>query len=163
MTFVIRHATESDASCLAAILREASRDVAERFGLTPENCPTHPSNCTSEWIETGFEKGIVYYILEAGGKPCGCVALERADSDVCYLERLAVLPAYRRRGYGTAMVNHICDEARRLGARRVEIGTIAEHIPLNRWYEKQGFRPKNTAEFEHLPFAVAFMEKELAA
>lgn len=160
--FAIRNATESDAGCLAAILREASRDVAESFGLTPENCHKHPSNCTPEWIEAGFEKGVVYYVLEAAGKPCGCVALEQADSDVCYLERLAVLPNHRRQGFGTALVNHVCDEARRLGARRIEIGTIAEHVALNRWYEKQGFRLKNTAEFEHLPFAVAFMGKELA-
>jgi hypothetical protein len=69
MTFAIRNAAESDVTCLAGIIREASRDVAERFGLTPENCPKHPSNCTAEWIEAGFEKGIVYYILEEDGVP----------------------------------------------------------------------------------------------
>ena len=84
MVFAIRNATESEASCLAAILREASRDVAERFGLTPENCPKHPSNCTSKWIEAGFEKGIAYYILRVDSVPCGCVALEQANPDACY-------------------------------------------------------------------------------
>ena len=161
MTVVIRHATEGDASCLAAILREASRDVAERFGLTPQNCPKHPSNCTTEWIEAGFEKGIVYFVLEEDGAPCGCAGLEQASSEVCYLVRLAVLPNHRRQGFGTALVNHVCDKARGLGARRVEIGTIAEHGELTRWYEKLGICHKNTAVFEHLPFTVAFMGKEL--
>ena len=161
MTFVIRSATESDAGCLAAILREASRDVAERFGLTPENCPKHPSNCTAEWIEAGFEKGIVYFVLEEDGDPCGCVGLEQASSEVYYLVRLAVLPDHRRQGFGTALANRACAEAQRLGARRVEIGTIAEHVALSRWYEKLGFCHTNTAEFEHLPFTVAHMGKEL--
>jgi GNAT superfamily N-acetyltransferase len=163
MTFIIRDATESDAACLAAILRGASRDVAERFGLTPENCPTHPSNCTSEWIEAGFEKGIVYFVLEEDGAPCGCAGLEQASSEVCYLERLAVLPQFRRLGFGTALVNRVCDEARRMGVERVEIGTIAEHGELTEWYEKLGFHLKDTVKLEHLPFTVAFMAKELVA
>jgi GNAT superfamily N-acetyltransferase len=161
--FAIWNATESDATCLAEIIREASRDVAERFGLTPENCPKHPSNCTAEWIVAGFEKGIAYFVLEEDGAPCGCAGLEQASSEVCYLERLAVLPNHRRQGFGTALVNHVCDEARRLGVKRVEIGTIAEHGELTRWYEKLGFNLKSTAEFEHLPFTVAFMTKELVA
>jgi N-acetylglutamate synthase-like GNAT family acetyltransferase len=161
MSYVIRRATENEAGCLTAIIREASRDVAERFDLTPENCPRHPSNCVPEWVEAGFEKGILYYVLEASGTPCGCVALERASDDVCYLERLTVLTEYQRQGFGTALVNHVCGEARRLGAKRVEIGTIAEHGELTRWYEKLGFCHKNTAVFEHLPFTVAFMSKEL--
>jgi N-acetylglutamate synthase-like GNAT family acetyltransferase len=162
MAYIIRNATEGDAGCLASILREASRDVAERFGLTPENCPKHPSNCTTEWIEAGFQKGIVYSVLEEDSVPCGCVGLEQASSEVCYLVRLAVHPNHRRQGFGAALVNHVCDKAQSLGARRVEIGIIAEHVALNRWYEKLGFCHKNTAEFEHLPFTVAFMEKELA-
>jgi N-acetylglutamate synthase-like GNAT family acetyltransferase len=161
MNFVIRSATQDDVTSLVTIIRQASRDVAERFGLTPENCPRHTSNCTTEWIETAFEKGITYYVLEADGSPCGCVALEQANSDVCYLERLAVLPQFRRQGFGEALVNHVCTKAKRLGAKRVEIGIIAENVELRRWYEKFEFRLKNTAEFDHLPFTVAFMSKEL--
>lgn len=162
MIFAIRHATQDDITCLATIIRQASRDVAERFGLTPENCPNHTSNCTAEWVETAFQKGIAYYILESGGTPCGCAALERVSSDVCYLERLAVLPQFRRQGFGEALVNHVCAEAKQLGIKHVEIGTIAENVELSRWYEKLGFRLKNTAQFDHLPFTVAFMSKKVA-
>lgn len=163
MTFTIRNATQSDITCLAAIIHQASRDVAERFGITPENCPRHPSNCTAEWVEADFEKGIVYYILETKGTPCGCVNLKQVTPDVCHLGRLAVLPQFRQQGFGEALVNHVCDEAKKLGAKHVEIGTIAEHTELNGWYEKLGFQLKNTAEFERLPFRVTFMSKKVTA
>jgi N-acetylglutamate synthase-like GNAT family acetyltransferase len=161
MTFSIRSATKKDVTLLAALIRNSFRDVAERFGLTSDNCPTHPSNCTAAWIEKALEKGITYYILEMDGMPCGCAALEHISQKVYYLERLAVLPQFRRQGYGEALVNHLCGEAKKLGARHVEIGTIAEHAELNEWYEKLGFRQKNTAEFEHLPFRVAFLSKKV--
>ena len=93
--------------------------------------------------------------------PAGCIALERANSDVCYLERLAVLPPFRRHGFGRALVNHAIDEARKLGVKRVELGVISEQADLREWYEKQGFSVTTTARFEHLPFEVAFMRKVL--
>ena len=44
----IRKASSGDSSMLSGIIRESFCDVAERFGLTSENCPKHPSNCTQE-------------------------------------------------------------------------------------------------------------------
>ena len=116
MDYVIREAAEADAGLLASLIREAFADVAVRFGLTPENSPTHPSNCTPEWIRSAFAKGIRHFVLETPEGPAGCVALEQANADVCYLERLAVLPAYRRNGFGEALVNYAVD--RGAGARR---------------------------------------------
>lgn len=46
----IREANSRD-SILSGLIRDAFRGVAETFGLTRENCPKHPSNCTDEWIE----------------------------------------------------------------------------------------------------------------
>jgi ribosomal protein S18 acetylase RimI-like enzyme len=94
---VITEASEGDAELLARLIRESFADVARRFGLTPENSPTHPSNCQPEWIRVAFARGVTYYLLRASGQAAGCVALERVDDDKCYLERLAVLPAYRAR------------------------------------------------------------------
>jgi N-acetylglutamate synthase-like GNAT family acetyltransferase len=154
---LIRRATIEDVPLLTTIIRNSFRDVAERFNLTPENSPTHPSNCTEEWINRELDKGITYYILENNGKPCGCVALELARPKVCYLERLAVLPQFRRKGFGGALVRHVLEEAHKKEALRVEIGIIAKHTELREWYEKLGFSVKETVHFNHLPFDVTFM------
>ncbi|MBU0516964.1 MAG: hypothetical protein KJ621_19590, partial [Proteobacteria bacterium] len=77
----IRQSWPDDAARLAALIQESFRDVAGRFGLTEDNAPTHPANCRPEWIETAMAKGVRYFVLERGGEPIGCVALERAGRE----------------------------------------------------------------------------------
>ena len=157
----IRQANTEDIPIVTEVIRKANQVVAERFDLTPDNAPKHPSHCTEKWIQEAFEKGISYYVLEDDGHVCGCVALEQPNDEVCYLERLAVLPDCQHRGYGEALVRHIFAEAEKLGLQRVEIGTIAEHSELSAWYQKLGFTITRTRSFDHLPFNVTFMAKEL--
>lgn len=157
----IRPAGKDDAARLAGVIRESFQDVAKRFGLTADNAPTHPANCQPDWVETALAKGVRYFLLQRDGGSVGCVALERADADRCYLERLAVLPQYRRQGLGAALVEHALEEARGWGANRVEIGIIAAHDELRAWYEKFGFELTGTRDFPHLPFTVAFMGLDL--
>jgi len=156
-TMTIREANEEDVGTLVALLRESFRDVAERFELTVENCPKNLAFCTEQRILADIERGLTYFILERDGKPYGCVALEKASPDVCYLERLAVLPGHRGRGCGEMLVEHILDEAASNGSQRVEIGIIAADTRLRNWYRKFGFVLKGTKKFDHLPFVVAFM------
>ncbi len=160
-TMIIREANEMDVDALVTLLRDSFRDVAERFGLTVENCPMNLAFCTEQRIRSDLERGLRYYILEQDSQLCGCVALEKAGPDVCYLERLAVLPEHRKKGYGRVLVDQIFDQARRIGAEMVEIGIIAEDTELRDWYGKFGFVYKSTKRFDHLPFVVAFMSAEL--
>jgi len=153
----IKEATKEDILLLTHLIRVSFRDVAEKFHLTPRNAAKHPSNCTEEWVRTALDKGHRYFLLEALEGPCGCAALERANSQVCYLERLAVLPEMRKRGFGEILVRHAVEEARKIGAQRLEIGIIAAQSDLRDWYIKRGFVWMRTRRFEHLPFEVAFM------
>ena len=130
MDYVIAEATEADAELLASIIRDSFADVAVRLGLTPESVPMHPSNCTPEWILAAFAKGVRYYLLRTPQGPAGCVALEQSSADVCYLERLAVLPAFRRKGLGEALVNHVVEKARELGASSVDLGMVFAQAEL---------------------------------
>jgi N-acetylglutamate synthase-like GNAT family acetyltransferase len=157
----IRESTGEDAPLLARLVREAFRDAADSFGITADNCPTHPSNCEPEWIESDFAKGRRYFILESAGEPCGCVALRRGAADRCHLARLAVLPAHRRQGFGGALVQRVLAEARLAGERLVELGVISDHAELRQWYERRGFRVAESKRFDHLPFEVTFMTLRL--
>jgi GNAT superfamily N-acetyltransferase len=161
MPQVIREASREDAPLLARLIRDSFRDVAQRFNLTADNCPTHPSNCKSEWIETDFAQGTRYFILESSGEPCGCVALEKAAADRCDLARLAVMPACRSKGFGKALVQHALTEARLMGAQTVELGIIADHSELKQWYERMGFSVSGSKLFDHLPLEVTFMRISL--
>lgn len=157
----IRKANSADITLLSSIIRKSFRDVAVKFGLTRENCPKHPSNCTENWITNDFARGVIYYLLERNGLPVGCVAIEKATNDLCYLERLAVLPEERRKGFGNQLVNQVLDTARACGAKLISIGIIAEQTDLKIWYQKIGFEEGETKQFSHLPFCVCFMRYEI--
>jgi N-acetylglutamate synthase-like GNAT family acetyltransferase len=157
----IRKADAVDVPLLSRLIRDSHQDVAERFGLTPDNCPKHPSNCTDEWIEKDLIRGVTYYIMEHNDVPVGCAAIEKASPDVCYLERLSVLPDQRRRGLGTALVHNVLLKAKTLCATELNIGIMANHNELKEWYRRIGFIEGETTVIKHLPFNVTFMKYHL--
>ena len=154
----IRQANPEDKTVLADIIRRAYRTVADDFNLTTDNCPKHPSNCTADWIIRGLDRGVVYFLLMQDQTPVGCAALEKADTDTCYLERLAVLPHARHKGFGKKLVNHIIGRAKIYKAKTVGIGIIEEQTVLKQWYKDLGFKAVGTKKFDHLPFTVGFMQ-----
>jgi len=158
---VIREAQASDIPLILDILVRSFAGVAQRFGLTPENCPKHLAFCTAERLEQDVARGLQFYLLEDNETACGCVAMEHPKPEVVYLERLAVLPEFRSKGFGRALVRHVLDQAKAVGVQRVEIGIIAEDVELKQWYERFGFAQTGTRTFEHLPFVVAFMAVQL--
>jgi N-acetylglutamate synthase-like GNAT family acetyltransferase len=161
MSSKIRICTKEDTQVLAETIRRSFQGVAERFGLTQENAPSHPSNCTVDWIRKDIEDNVTYFAMENKNHVVGCVALEQANSEVCYLERLAVLPDQRRRGFGKALVNYVLSEAKLFGVHYVSIGIIAEQTELKNWYTGLGFVEGESKEFRHLPFLVTFMSYDV--
>jgi len=143
------------------LIRNSFRDVAERFKLTAENCPTHPSNCQAHWVASDLARNIKYFILESDGMPCGCVALELGDADNCHLRRLAVLPEHRQRGFGSALVHRVVAKAREMGVKGVELRIVSDHVELREWYERRGFVATGSERFPHLPFEVTLMHCQL--
>ncbi len=158
----IRTCTRKDIDVLAETIRDSFRGVARRFGLTPENCPRHPSNCTADWIERDMDRGVTYFVLESEGRVAGSVALEPVRPGLCNLERLAVLPDQRKRGFGKTLVAHVLSEAGKLGCHEVRIGVIADQAELKEWYRRLGFVETESREFAHLPFLVTFMKHTLS-
>jgi len=158
----IRTCTREDIGILVETIRGAFRDVAEHFGLTEENCPRHASHCTADWIEKDLDRGVTYFVLESEGRVAGSVALEPVRPGLCNLERLAVFPDQRRRGFGNALVSHVLWEAEKLGCGEVRIGVIADQAELKEWYRRLGFVETETRDFAHLPFRVTFMRCSLS-
>ncbi len=154
-------ASIEDAATLADIVRASYAGVANDFKLTRENCPKHPSNCTIDWIKNDLDRGVSYTILFHDKTAVGCAAVEQASKDVCYLERLAVLPRFRHNSFGKTLVTHCIKTARIYKAITLGIGIIDEQEILKQWYKTLGFKMTGTKRFDHLPFTVGFMEMAL--
>lgn len=157
----IRQAMPGEAADVASVVRRSFQDVATRFGLTPQNCPRHPSNCAPEWIANAMAKGVTFYVAEIDGRMCGSVGMTPHQDGVCKIVSLAVLADSRRNGLGRALVDRVLQEAQMLGLKTVEIAIVAEHAELRRWYEKIGFVWDRAEAFDGLPFEVGFMNLDL--
>lgn len=151
----------TNAKEIANIVKEANIPVAEKLGLTLENCPKHPSNCTKEWILESMNNGEEYYILEHEGKPVGCIAYQDPKTPESYLNRLAVLPEYQSKGFGEKLVEFHENLSKENGKAKISIGIIDSNTTLKNWYKKLGFTENGKKEFPHLPFTVCFMAKTL--
>ena len=148
----------NDTALLADLIRRAFTGVADRLGLTAENWSWHPSNYTPERIDEALDKGVCFHVLSCDGRPCGCVGIQETDPGVCKLRRLSVLPGHQGRGFGRALVRYVFEQAAALGAKRVEIGLIAEDTGLKDWYARLGFVvTEEGIQYEHLPFTVTRM------
>ena len=143
-----------DIPAAAEVIRQAFATVAEAFDLTEENCPANGAFLRDAALAEEQERGTVLYGLSDEDGLSGCMALKRKDEAMFYLEKLAVAPWSRNRGYGGALV-----EVRRAGGGTISIGAMYENRKLVRWYERQGFSITGTRKFAHLPFVVCFMEK----
>lgn len=157
----IQPASFHDSEMIAFIVSQGNKDVAEKFELTINNNPKHPSFYTKEWVWADLDRGEEYFLYQSNGVYCGCVAFEQPGSGVSYLNRLSVLHEYRHGGIGKQLVNYIIEYSRTKNIQLVSIGIIAEHILLKNWYLKLGFIEKETKHFDHLPFDVTYMNYEL--
>jgi ribosomal-protein-alanine N-acetyltransferase len=59
--------------------------------------------------------------------------------DEIHINNVAIRPAFRSRGMGTALLQHVLDEGRRLGARRATLEVRASNTGARRLYERLGF------------------------
>jgi len=153
----IREAAVPDIPVLNRIIRNAFRNMAEKYHLTAGCCPTHPAHSTEADVASGFEKGLRYFILSICGEDAGCVAMELASPGFCYLIRLAVLPQWRGHGFGTALVNHVIQTAREEGCRRIDAALIRDEKALQGWYAARQFVFREMKRTDHLPFDVVFV------
>lgn len=84
------------------------------------------------------------FVLRSGRKVLGMVSVQTLVStacggDVLFLEDLVVRPEHRNHGYGTALLEHVVEFARRCGYRRITLLTDAVNTSARRFYARHGF------------------------
>jgi ribosomal protein S18 acetylase RimI-like enzyme len=143
----------------AEVIRNSFITVADELNLTKENAPTNPAFIEKDSLYSMHEKKIDMFAIIDEEACIGFVALEKADQGVYYMERLAILPEYRHRGYGKKLLDFAVNHVRERGGTGISIGIINENEVLKNWYLDYGFIEIETKEFQHLPFTVCFMQK----
>ena len=84
------------------------------------------------------EVSFVYAARDQEGRILGFCSFWRV-LDELHINNLAVLPAERRAGVATALLDHVLKEGARLGARRATLEVRRSNTTARRLYERFGF------------------------
>jgi ribosomal protein S18 acetylase RimI-like enzyme len=79
-----------------------------------------------------------FQIVLVEGRPAGRLYVHRGETEIHIID-VSLLPEYRRRGIGTALLRELLDEAAASG-RRVSL-YVDRHNAASSLYERLGFRP----------------------
>jgi ribosomal-protein-alanine N-acetyltransferase len=79
------------------------------------------------------------YVVRIEGCPVAGFCAFWLVFDEIHINNLAMRPAFRGRGIGTALLQRVFEEARTLGARRATLEVRASNDAARRLYERFGF------------------------
>lgn len=109
-----------------------------------------------EWVLTNphkalLEPGGAIFMAEWEGRPVGTVALRKVDKHCYEFTKMAVDPAYRRRGIAEELTKASFLQAAMLGAKEIILYSNTKNEAAIRLYERIGF--------EHLPVEPGVYER----
>ena len=139
--------------------------VAEKFGLTKENCPGHNAFMPMEKLENFWNWGFMMFGLfeqnQKGDKELVgyfSISKDPEKEETYVLHNLCVKPQMRKQGYGKQLLDFAKEKVRELGGKILFLDFVNEYAELKEWYLKNGFEFKGTVKYEHMPFTVGFAE-----
>lgn len=145
MEIVIRRMTAGDYLAVDAMMRGL-------HGLHVENRPDIFKPSSHVYGQEEFERmmqdeGVAAYVAEVDKNPAGiCIAVIKTSKETqltvsrpaLYLDDFYVLPEYRRRGIGRALIERIEKEGKRLGAERLDLMVWGFNESAQKFYESLG-------------------------
>jgi putative acetyltransferase len=104
-----------------------------------------------------------FFVARLDGQIIGSVALRPLTDIDGEIKRLFLRAPYRRKGIGTALMNHIIQEAKAIGYHRILLDTLPSQIEAQRLYRKLGFEeiePYWTSQIPNLTYFVLLLKKD---
>lgn len=145
------------------VIRDSFMTVAGEFGFTDQNAPRFTAFATTKerlaWHLKGENRPMFAYC--DNGKIVGYYSLQFLENRECALNHLCVIPAYRHKGIGGALLQHAFRIAKESGCSKMNIGIVEENQVLRKWYETFGFLHIGTQKFDFFPFTCGYMVKNL--
>jgi GNAT superfamily N-acetyltransferase len=129
---------------LVALEPASTARLAEAIvAIPPWSAMDYPAYAMARFLAASGD-GACRYLVEAGGVEAGAVSIRHPWLKGPYLELLALLPAFQRRGIGAGIVSWFEQAGRGLGARNLWVCASSFNDGALRFYQRHGFRPAAT-------------------
>ena len=155
----IRRANREDSNRVSTIIRSSFKRQAEILNITDADCPDYVA-FEREIDATARIESSNVKLMFIDGLAVGTIGI-RSEGEVGIIERLAILPEYRGKSYGEALLHDAEQELTSLGCRTIHLSIVAEFLALRAYYERNGYQPHSTERYDFLPFDVLHMTKTL--
>lgn len=90
-------------------------------------------------VEKLMRDGVAFFVARADGQAAGCGGVLLAGREYAEIKRMYVRPAFRGRGVGRLMLDHLIEHARQRGLTVVRLETGIYQRDAIALYERRGF------------------------
>ena len=161
---MIKEIDKSEIAECVNVIRKSFQTVADEFGFTIENAPRFTAFATTEerlFYQLEYEHRLMVAYYDDEGKILGYYSLQYLENSECELNNLCVLPEFRHKMIGEALLEDAVARARSAGCKKMKIGIVEENKVLRRWYEAHEFIHTHAEKFDFFPFTCGYMERFL--
>ncbi len=145
------------------VIRKSFQTIADDFGFTIENAPRFTAFATTEerllYQLENEPRFMAAYYDEENGKIIGYYSLVFLENSECELNNLCVLPEFRHKKIGAALLEDAFARAGKKECTKIKIGIVEENKVLRCWYESHGFIHTRAVKYDFFPFTCGYMEK----
>ena len=146
------------------VIKKSFQTVADEFGFTIENAPRFTAFATTVerlFYQLEYEHRLMMAYFSDEGKLLGYYSLMFLENSECELSNLCVLPEFRHKKIGEALLEDAVIRAKNSGCKKIKIGIVEENKVLRRWYEAHGVVHTHTEKYDFFPFTCGYMEKNI--
>ena len=91
-------------------------------------------------VEKLIAQDVAFFVLRDGEVAAGCGGIQLFGTEYGELKRMYVRPAFRGRGFGKRILDHLAGHARKNGITRLRLETGIHQQEAIAMYEAAGFR-----------------------
>ena len=163
---MIKEIDKSEIAECVSVIRKSFQTVADEFGFTIENAPRFTAFATTEerlfyQLEIEHRLLVAYYDDDGDGRILGYYSLMFLENSECELSNLCVLPEFRHKKIGEALLEDAMSRVRNKECKKMKLGIVEENKRIRVWYEKHGFTHTHTVKYDYFPFTCGYMERDL--
>jgi GNAT superfamily N-acetyltransferase len=140
---------------------EPAKELLAELDAELHRYPYTPESRHAFSIDKLIQENVAFFVMTYDGGLVGCGGVKLFD-DYGEVKRMYVRPAFRRKGFGVAILDHLAQYAKGNGIRSLRLETGIYQTDATALYERWGFQRRGPfGDYRDHPHTV-FFEKAIS-